>query len=341
LVVSDEAEAGQKVTLVLTSYLNDQVVEKEITIKKLQEVTLNQENSVFVESTDTELDLSVASEYIGGNATVYVGTAVVGSGAVTSGKVAIDMSAAASMEYGETTVQIVSEKDDVYYAYDLKIFYVTKVIKTVEDFKAVTVTLGLATPIMGYYILGNDIDFQGAKTAANKPEPWNGADIGFRGTFDGNGKTISNLAVASYGLFGHLGKGAVVKDVNFDKVVYSEGKYQKMGLLASMIHQATIENITVNITEYHISCESDGKIFVEQGLLSARYLEYCTIKNVTFHAEGIELYRLMGRVSRGNKIEGMKIYAKSYQTIGDKDDNWTAHTELPAGVEFFPDEATV
>ena len=337
LIVTDEATAGQTITLVLTSYLNDQVVEKNVTIKKLQEVTLNQTEATFVASTDTTLDLSIASEYLGGNATVYVGTTVVGDGAVADNKVAIDMSAVTNMEYGDTTIQVVSEKDGVYYAYDLKIFYVTKVIRTVEDFKAVVVTEGLATPIMGYYILGNDIDFQGAKTSANKPSIWNGADLGFRGTFDGNGKTISNMAVANYGLFGHIGKGAVIKDVNFKDVVYSEGKYQKMGLLANVIHQATIQNINVNITEYHISTENNGAAFVEQGLLSGRYLEFNTIENVTFHAEGIELYRLMGRVSRGNKISNMTIYAKSYQTIGDSDDSWTAITELPAGVTFIAD----
>ena len=338
LTATDEA-IDTTVTLVLTSYLNDQVVEKEITIKKLVNVTLEQTESVFVEASDTALDISIANAYNGANATVYVGSTVVGEGAITDGKVSIDASLLSDAGYGETSVEVVSEKDGVYNIYDLKVFYVSKVIRTVEDLQAIAVKDGSSTAIFGYYILGNDIDFKGAKTSAGRPNPWNDSTLGFRGVFDGNGKTISNMAVTKYGLFGHIGKGAVIKDVTFDKTIFSKGNWLSMGLLANIIHTATLQNITLNISEYNISYEGTGstKIFVEQGLLSARYLVYSTIENVTVNAQGIELYRLLGRVSNNNTFTNMNIYAKSYMTIGDSDDQWTAHTVLPEGVKFIAD----
>ena len=328
-----EAAVGQTITLVLTSYLNDQVVEKDIAVKEIRNVTLQQATSVFVESADTTLDISAGSQYNGANATVYVGSTVAGEGVVANGKVAVDASLFGQAGYGETTVQIMSEQDGVYYLYDLKIFYVTKVLKTVDDLKCVSVQGGDPV-ITGYYILGNDIDCNGAKLSATRPTSWNSEKVGFRGIFDGNGKTISNAKIGECGLFGHVGEGAVIKDVAFDNITFTNPKYQRTTLFGNLVKKATLQNITVNITSYAISYDNDGVPYVEQGLFAGRYFLGNVVENVTFNVTGFDVYRLMSRVCRDNTFTGVKIYANSYQTIGDCDDSWTAITELPEGVEF-------
>lgn len=336
LTASDEA-VGKTVTLVLTSYINDQVVEKDIAIKKLSNVTLNQTQSLLVESTDTMLDISVGAQFNGETATVYTGSAVVGKGAIVDGKIAVDASLLAAAGYGESTVQVMSEKDGVYNFYDLKVFYVTKILKTVEDFQYISVQGGdrVNNPtITGYYILGNDIDCAGAKISANRATEWNVDAVGFRGTFDGNGKTISNAKIAEGGLFGHVGKGAIIKNVTFDNTEYTLKKWQRTVLLGNFVKGATLQNITVNITSYGVALNDAGEPFVEQGLFAGRYFLSNIVENVTFNVAGFDVYRLISRVSNGNTYSNVKIYADSYQTIGDSDDNWTAITELPVGMEF-------
>ena len=328
-----EAAVGKTITLVLTSYLNDQVVEKDIVVKEIRNVSLQQATSVFVESADTTLDISAGSQYNGANATVYVGSTVAGEGVVANGKVAVDASLFGQAGYGETTVQVMSEQGGVYYLYDLKIFYVTKVLKTVDDLKCVSVQSGDPV-ITGYYILGNDIDCNGAKLSATRPTSWNSEKVGFRGIFDGNGKTISNAKIGECGLFGHVGEGAVIKDVTFDNLTFTAPKYQRTTLFGNLVKKATLQNITVNITSYAISYDNDGVPYVEQGLFAGRYFLGNVVENVTFNVTGFDVYRLMSRVCRDNTFTGVKIYADSYQTIGDSDDNWTAITELPEGVEF-------
>ena len=343
LTVSEKA-LGKTITLVLTSYLNDQVVEKDITIKKLENVTLNQAQAVLVASTDTTLDISVAGRYNGEKATVYVGSSVAGEGVIVDGKIAVDATLFAAAGYGETTVQVMSEKNGAYNFYDLKVFYVTKVLKTVEDFKEISVQGGDRTTnptITGYYILGNDIDCGGAKVSANRATEWNSDLVGFRGTFDGNGKTISNLQMGESGLFGQVGKGAVIKDVTFDNVTFTAKNYQRTTLFGNMVKNATLQNITVNIVDYAVSIDpSTGVGYVEQGLFGGRYFTHNVVENVTFNVAGFDVYRLMSRVCSHNTFTNVKIYADSYQTIGDSDDSWTAINELPVGVEFISTKST-
>jgi hypothetical protein len=335
LTATEEA-LGKTVTLVVTSYLNDQVVEKEITIKKLVEVTLNQKESVFVESVDTTLDISVGNAYNGEKATIYVGSTVVGEGKITNGKVPVDASLFTDAGYGETTVQVISEKNSTYSIYDLKVFYVTKVLRSMSDFKAISVQGGdrATDPVItGYYILGNDIDCKGEKISASRPTSWNSDLVGFRGTFDGNGKTISNAKIGACGLFGHVGKDAVIQNVAFDEITFTAARYQRTTLFGNFVQNATLRNITVNIVKYEVSTDGTDP-YVEQGLFAGRYFIGNVVENVTFHVDGFDVYRIMARVCKGNSFTGVKIYANSYQTIGDSDDDWTAITELPEGMEF-------
>lgn len=74
--------------------------------------------------------------------------------------------------------------------------------------------------VLGYnYVLKNDIDASGLVNAAGYNTIGRG-DTAFTGTFDGNGHTIVGLQ-ANGGLFGKLGSGAVVKNINIASSVFT------------------------------------------------------------------------------------------------------------------------
>lgn len=72
------------------------------------------------------------------------------------------------------------------------------------------------------YVLKNDIDASGLVYAAGKStyNTIGGGNTAFTGTFDGDGHTIVGLQ-ANGGLFGKLGSGAVVKDINIVSSVFT------------------------------------------------------------------------------------------------------------------------
>lgn len=77
----------------------------------------------------------------------------------------------------------------------------------------------------------------------------------FRGTFDGKNHIISNLKMSftptegnhAWGFFGGLGKGSIVKDVNFDatcSMMISTGVAGVFGTLAGLLVDGTVDNVT-------------------------------------------------------------------------------------------------
>lgn len=95
----------------------------------------------------------------------------------------------------------------------------------------------------GYYIVANDIDATGYTLQRSNEygsNSYSSAAVihtdwcGLQGTFDGNGKIISNLSVGSQqGIFGNVGKKGVIKNVAFTDVKFT-GKDDNTGLLAGV-----------------------------------------------------------------------------------------------------------
>lgn len=114
----------------------------------------------------------------------------------------------------------------------------TKVIRTLDDLSAVAPKTA-KDEIYGYFVLGNDIDGNGAQLA-NTIQIGQQA-YGFRGTFDGRGHTIKNFNTGNYGIFGNIAFGAVVKNVILEvNKAYSN-------VLAYAARSATITNVTVKV----------------------------------------------------------------------------------------------
>lgn len=121
-------------------------------------------------------------------------------------------------------------------------------IYTVEDLKLFANSVNAGNKFNGKTVaLMNNIDLE--------DQAWtpisNTATSDFRGTFDGQGKTISNLNVsgdAYVGLFGYIGRNSenpttVVKNLNIENTTVNA--VESAGALAGKFYTGTIENVTV------------------------------------------------------------------------------------------------
>lgn len=96
------------------------------------------------------------------------------------------------------------------------------------------------------YVLKNDIDASGLVNAAGKStyNTIGGGTTAFTGTFDGNGHAIVGLQ-ANGGLFGKLGSGAVVKNINIVSSVFTgQNTGANVGAVAAENNGGEISNIS-------------------------------------------------------------------------------------------------
>ena len=154
-----------------------------------------------------------------------------------------ELALAVEYAFGDNTVEV---------TYVVK--YVDKVIRTAEDLLVLAYDGaasqeegGLAK--MGQYVLANDIDASGLTLGA-ADHAWQ-ALIGFRGVFEGNGYTVSNLHVPAWnnGLFGALGFGSKIQNVSFTNVTVDEGGY----LFALVIRNSQMANVNVEFSGSSVS----------------------------------------------------------------------------------------
>ena len=199
-------------------------------------------------------------------------------------------------KHGEQTLTVTVEKDGNYIEYKKKLLVVTKEISNFEELKAAlafdsnNVKYGyyrLATNLIGYggYQSGNGI---GGSIWKNES-----GDTGFRGTLDGNGFTIQET-FWNTGLFGYIGKGAVIKNltINLNQYKYID-KTQFMVFGYSMVG-ATLENVNVNVTPQHGDGITDIKENVVSGLLTSIFANGNTFKNVVVDARDTDIDTLFG-----------------------------------------------
>ena len=131
---------------------------------------------------------------------------------------------------------------------------VDKLIKNAEDLLSVQYKDGATIDAGGkadtkYYVLANDINAEGITLEAQLA--WQDG-IGFRGVFEGNGHTISNLNTPAwgYGLFGAIGQNAKIQNVKFTNVTCGDGGT----LFALVLRTASFENVSVEFNVNSPSC---------------------------------------------------------------------------------------
>lgn len=226
------------------------------------------ETTLTVESAVTGADYSNIIQWSSSNENV----ATVKNGKVTA------------VSSGETTITATLFGKE----YKTEVDVITAYVSNASEFA------NIANNPNGYYVLTKDIDFEGATLTslfAETPEKGvdgNGncspadASVGFLGTFDGRGHTLSNMTLSS-SLFGTVGRRGVVKnvfvDVNSLQTPATFAKY----------HHGVIDNVGVNITD-----NKTHNIGIVHGVI-AMYIEgwsgsrgnYGLISNVYVKAENL------------------------------------------------------
>lgn len=207
--------------------------------------------------------------------------------------------------------------------------------------------------VQGYYMLADNIDASGIEFAAGYA--WTNAR--FKGVFDGNGKTVSNIMVGEGGIFGAV-EGAVIKNVNFKNVLFygagapgykvntagSNGggtglnNTDQWGLYTAVLgysaYNVEVSDVTMTVSEYYYNNPS---LAGRTSFLFINNDGKNTYKNITIDASKLDVASLLGAyVEAGETYEKVSIKAASYQFIAKSDstESDTALTDLPTGVKF-------
>lgn len=292
------------------------VVPAGITVITTKMVNIEHE-TIILEASATEIDLSFANDYIGDTVSLTHNGKVLGDGAVINGKLAVDLSKIA--EAGELAFFASTVKNDVNYSFDVNVILATKIIRNEEDLNVIRVkqeNIDNKTSIFGYYVLGNDINLgwktlpETSLTYSENTVPSYEAKFGFRGTFDGRGYTISRFAVTKNGLFGHVGRGAVIKNVNFDKLTYNKAYYST--LFGYTVRDAEIKDVNITLSGYNM-LDTEKHC---QGFLAARFMQGNKLTNVKIDAGNFDVYTVFGYLVTNNTCNGVEVKVKSYTTLG-------------------------
>ena len=130
--------------------------------------------------------------------------------------------------------------------------------KTPNDFKGFTFTLA-ADFDMG----GNE--FKGIGSAVRSGSGTNSDTTPFRGTFDGNGNTISNLVITgsdnpndAAGFIGNLDGEGVIKNVTFSNMKIDAPNNEQAGVVGIVTNGATVDGVTVTSGSVYSSEAAGG-----------------------------------------------------------------------------------
>ena len=251
------------------------------------------------------LDGNVVKATIGGKAVSYA-----------NGNVTLDFDFKNRLiKHGDQTLTVTVEKDGQYTNYNKEVLIVTKEISSFGELKS-ALAFNKNNVKFGYYRLKNDL------TGYNWYQSENGigggiwknptGELGFRGTLDGNNLSIQET-FWNTGLFGYVGKGAVIKNITFNMNQYNAGKmlfgYSMMG--------ATLDNVKINVTK------SDGvteiKTDVVSGLLTCVFSYGNTFNKVVVNIQNTPIDTLFGSCAyysypagyEENKFTACTVKAKS------------------------------
>ena len=230
-----------------TVLVNDESLTVPANMNKVTNVDLNDDKEIVL-CDDTSYAVGDLGNYssatiikatLGGKAVVYSG----GNG----GKVTLNADYKANRKaHGDKILTVTVEKNGKYFNVNKNVRVVTKEIATIEDLSVFNgVNDNADYVIYGYYRLTKDVGSatDGIQNYSNLTNYANdGGLCGFRGTLDGNGKSIS-ATIYGGGILGIVGKGAKIKDLTVNSYNYVDGRTT----LARSITDATVENVTVNI----------------------------------------------------------------------------------------------
>ncbi len=198
-----------------------------------------------------------------------------------------------TQKHGNQTFTAIVVKDGKYYSVNANILVVTKEITTIEEMTA-ALTPSSDNVVYGYYRLKDNLTSSGWYTAGYAKE-WtatqrSNANLGFRGTFDGNGKKIVSWFYQD-GLFGVVGNGAVIKNITIDIKQYGGGNNNLNTTFGYSMMGATLDTVTINVLNGGMTTIPTSSAF---GLLTCLGAYGNTLKNVNINADGLDIDTLFG-----------------------------------------------
>ena len=210
--------------------------------------------------------------------------------------------------HGNNTLTVLIGKDNKFYTLQIPVAVITEEIGDVVRFNELMKSDSAEYAIYGYYKLTADIGKPETAFNNGNDTNWQNVDglYGFRGTLDGAGHSITGT-VFSRGLFGLVGKGAVIKNFTVNAYGYANGRT----VLARSIRDAIVENVKINIE----SGESDSYL-TEGGIITALMSHSTIYRNVEINSDG-KTDTLFGcsywnyNPRKANAFENVKITVKS------------------------------
>ena len=276
LVVTAKNEKGYVMNFNLN--VTVEFVATPVALEGNREIVLSSGNNFSVDLGDYK-NATVLAATLGGETVTYSG----GTLTVT------DEFKANTQKHGNQTLNVIVQKDGTYYNVTTNVLVVTQDITTFEELKS-ALAFNKNNVKFGYYRLKNNL-------TGDKYESGNGigdgiwknptGELGFRGTLDGNNLSIQ-ATFWNTGLFGYVGKGAVIKNVTFNMNEYNVGKM----LFGYSMIGATLDNVEINVTK------SDGvteiKTNVVSGLLTSIFSYGNTFNKVVVNTQNTPIDTLFG-----------------------------------------------
>ncbi len=284
-----------------------------VTVEVLaEEVTLNG-NREIVLSSGTTFDIDLG-EYT--SATALSATLCGENATYSNGKLTVaEELRANTQKHGVQTLKVTVQKDGKYYNVIASVLVVTQDITTFEELKS-ALAFNENNVKFGYYRLKNDLTGNSWYQSENYVGGgiWKNptGELGFRGTLDGNNLSIRET-FWNTGLFGYVGKGAVIKNITFNMNQYSAGRM----LFGYSMIGATVDNVKVNVTQSNGGItEIPGDI---SGLLTAIFSYGNTFNKLAVDAQNTDVDTLFGSCAyygypagyEENKFTACTVKAKS------------------------------
>ena len=302
-----------------TLILKGKVGEKQITVYLGVTIVLSAEevslegNREIVLSSGTTFDIDLG-EYT--TATAISATLGGENATYSNGKLTIaEELRANTQKHGMQTLKVTVQKEGKYYNVIANVLVVTQDITTFEELQS-ALAFNENNVKFGYYRLKNDLTgyawYQSGNNVGDSIWKNPTGELGFRGTLDGNNFSIQET-FWNTGLFGYVGKGAVIKNITFNMNQYNSGKM----LFGYSMIGATVDNVKVNVTQ------SNGGITAipgdVSGLLTAIFSYGNTFNNLVVDAQNTDVDTLFGSCAyysypaeyEANKFTACTVKAKS------------------------------
>ena len=311
------SEAGVKTFEITGKNADGYTVKQTVTVTaefKAEEVALGGEREIVL-SNGTEFDLDLG-DY--SSATVLSATLGEENATYSNGKLTVtDGFKADVKKHGMQTLKVTVQKDGKYYNVIANVLVVTQDITTFDELKS-ALKFDENKVKFGYYRLKNDLSgynwYQSENDVGGGIWKNPNGELGFRGTFDGNNLSIRET-FWNTGLFGYIGKGAVIKNITFNMNQYSAGKM----LFGYSMIGATVDNVKVNVTKQSNDGITEIKANTLSGLLTCVFSYGNTFNKLVVDAQKTDIDTLFGSCAyysypagyEGNKFTACTVKANS------------------------------